>query len=121
MKERWRHFTQKETEGLKYEVVDKLDAARHAAGTQFVLTSTVRTADKNSSVGGVANSAHLKGLAVDISATTSHQRYKILPALIDAGFTRILIYKKHIHADLDKTKPQHIIAFGNEPDAQENV
>ena len=47
----------------------KLDKARGIAGIPFRINSGYRTEAHNRKVGGVNDSAHLKGLAVDIATT----------------------------------------------------
>ena len=39
-------------------------------------------------------------------------RHKMLPALYLAGFLRIGVYDKHIHAGISKTKPQKVTWWG---------
>jgi len=46
-------------------VLKELDKAREYIGKPFTITSGLRLANKNAAVGGVSNSAHLKGEAVD--------------------------------------------------------
>ena len=88
----------------------KLFNAREEAGTAFVITSAFRCPEHNRKVGGTSNSAHLRGHAVDIAATSSRQYFKILKALFAAGFTRIGYNRasKFIHADDDPTLPQEV-------------
>jgi len=48
------------------------------------VTSWIRTASRNKAVGGVSNSAHLKGLGVDVVAEkplTTDERHKIASEL----------------------------------------
>ncbi len=89
---------------------EKLNAAREEAGVPFIITSGCRCEAHNKAVGGVANSSHTKGLAVDISATSS-TRYKIGRALLN-NFSRVLIdyNRSFIHVDVDTTKPQNVLS-----------
>ncbi len=89
-----------------------LDSAREEAGVPFKINSGTRCEQHNKNVGGSPTSSHVKGLAVDISVTTSADRDKILRALIKAGFKRIGIYKTFIHADIDTKKPTNVIWLG---------
>ena len=66
-----------------------LDEARALAGIPFSLSSAFRCAKHNKAVGGVADSAHTHGYAVDIKCTSSHYRFRIISALLEAGFRRI--------------------------------
>jgi len=86
-------------------LVLKLDLARELAETPFVITSGYRCTKHNREVGGVQNSAHVVGLAVDIVVPDNVARLNILRGLIIAGFRRIGIGKDFLHADIDKSKP----------------
>jgi zinc D-Ala-D-Ala carboxypeptidase len=105
-------FTDAEIEGLDSELVAKLDWARGRSGVPFVITSGKRSEDHNETVGGVKDSAHTRGLAVDLRCADGEVRYKMLNALFLAGFKRIGIYDKHIHADLDPSLPQEVAWVG---------
>ena len=103
-----RYFKEIE-ENMNVEFLDKLDQARDYANIPFYINSAFRTKEKNTEVGGKSNSSHLKGLAVDISATDSRTRFIVLNALIAVGFTRIGIADTFIHVDNDKDKSQDVI------------
>lgn len=94
------------------EFLRKLDQARELAGTPFVITSGYRCQAHNKEVGGVPESSHTKGLAVDIKATNNRARYMILYALLSVGFNRIGIYASFIHVDMDTTKAERVIWRG---------
>ncbi len=85
-----------------------LDLARSLAGVPFKISSGYRCTKHNKQVGGVKNSAHLTGLAVDIEVPDNVFRLKILRALVIVGFNRIGISKGFIHVDIDKSKPDNI-------------
>jgi hypothetical protein len=108
-KEGYKYFKEDEIVGLKPELVKMLDEARDIAGIPFVITSGLRTSEKNESVGGVDNSSHTKGLGVDLRCNNSANRYTMVRSLMAVGFNRIGVYKAHIHADCDKTLPQNVI------------
>jgi len=106
------------TNNVSRELKDKLDAARAIAGVSFVIDrrsgSACRCVKHNKSVGGSESSSHIatetiECTAVDIEYRTSHQCYKILFALYEAGFTRIGINNGSIHADVDTTKPLEVV------------
>ena len=82
-----------------------LEAARERADTPFKINSGYRTVEHNKAIKGSPTSSHLKGLAADISCTTSTQRQKILTALIIEGFKRIGIGKNFVHVGLNSSKP----------------
>ena len=82
----------------------KLLQARILADVAFIVNSAYRTTSHNKKVGGKPNSSHTFGLAVDLKATDSRTRYRILEALIKVGFHRIGIAKTFIHVDDDPLK-----------------
>ena len=94
---------------MNKEFLEKIDKARELAGVPFVITSGYRCPKHNKEVGGKPDSAHTKGLAADIKCIRSRDRFKIIKALIDAGFTRFGIGKNFIHADIDSSKPQEVV------------
>lgn len=108
----YKYFKEEEVRGLNIKLIQMLDRARELAEIPFRLTSTLRDEKHNIEVGGVSDSSHLKGLAVDISCETDLNRFKIITALLLVGFKRLGIYQHHIHADIDATKSQNIIFRG---------
>jgi uncharacterized protein YcbK (DUF882 family) len=80
------YFKKSEIQGLQDKLVCMLDMARKYAGIPFIITSGLRTADQNQAIGGISDSAHLKGLAVDLRCNTGHERFIMIPALLSAGF-----------------------------------
>ena len=86
----------------------KLDKAREFAKVPFVINSAYRSPEHAESIKN-PTSSHIKGLAVDIKATDSRTRYKVLNALIHVGFNRIGIADTFIHVDDDKDKSQQVI------------
>ena len=86
----------------------KLDKAREYAKVPFVINSAYRSPEHPLSIKN-PTSSHIKGLAVDIKATDSRTRYKVLNALIHVGFNRIGIADTFIHVDDDKYKSQQVI------------
>tara|TARA_R110000787_G_scaffold16595_7_gene50062 strand:- start:819 stop:1172 length:354 start_codon:yes stop_codon:yes gene_type:complete len=100
--------------GNCYDVINqgslsRLDLAREMADVPFKINSSWRCKEKNTEEGGKTNSAHLRGTAFDISCVHSSQRFTILHALLDAGFTRIGIAKTFIHADDDSELPNEVM------------
>lgn len=86
----------------------KLDKAREYAKMPFVINSAYRSPDHPESIKNPLSS-HIKGLAVDIKATDSRTRYKVLDALMSVGFNRIGIADTFIHVDDDKDKSSDVI------------
>jgi hypothetical protein len=118
---KYAYFTEEEVSGLEPEVATKLDQARHLAGVPFVITSKRRTPEQNAAVGGVPDSAHLKGLAADLAVTGSNSLFQMLFAALQVGFRRIVIGIRihpqngtviyhNLHLDLDSSLPHPVIA-----------
>lgn len=121
MNQRYAYFTDEEVIGLNEEFCAKLDMARKVAGIPFQITSGLRTLASNQSViGAVPDSAHLRGLAVDLRVENSHEVWKIIDGLTSAGINRIGIYVNkdwaptHIHCDVDPNKIQEVIFIKQE-------
>lgn len=103
----FKYFTDEEVAGLKDNLPAMLDQARGVAEVPFRLTATVAT------TGHATDSAHYKGLAVDIGlghlaegAERDGQRWAILKGLFAAGFQRVEVCPKHIHCDI-ATGPEY--------------
>lgn len=106
---KWKWFSDEESKGLDYGLMVRLDMARELCGFPIVITSGRRTEEQNANAGGTKESSHLKGLAVDLRAPTGqNEREKMIWALGRAGFSRVLIYSRHIHCDTDINKSQDI-------------
>lgn len=89
----------------------KLEEARKLAGIPFVLSSAYRCPKHNRAVGGVEDSAHVRGYAADIRCLSSHDRFRMLAALMEAGFRRIELAPTWIHVDSDPEKPQDVAFY----------
>lgn len=95
--------------------LDRFDRAREISGIAYKVSCGARTFEHEISKNRDGNTAHLvdhnKGIlcrALDIVATDPRERFLIVYGLIQAGFTRIGVYKdkKFIHAD-DSTMDHH--------------
>jgi zinc D-Ala-D-Ala carboxypeptidase len=126
------YFKPEEVIGLEPDFVAKLDMARaktveldpEKRGVPFIITSGLRTPEKNQSViGSVPDSAHLKGLAVDLQVHNSHEVSLILDACKLVGITRRGIYVDksfqpiHVHIDMDSDKPDQVVFIKQEQNA----
>ena len=98
---------------MQCSTVGMLDEARHRLGRPIKITSGFRTPERNAAVGGVANSAHLGGWAVDIHAPTMEEKRQLLRVLYQVGFRRFGIMATAIHADNDPDKPQAVWRYSN--------
>ena len=95
-------------QNMDEDFLSKLDEAREFAGIPFSINSAYRSPTHPESIKN-PTSSHIKGLAVDIKATDSKTRFKILEALLSVGFTRIGIADTFIHVDMDYDKSQEVI------------
>jgi hypothetical protein len=129
---KWEFFTDREVEGLQHDFIAKLVDARRRTialdpwkkGIPFIITSGYRSPEKNQSILGtdaVPDSAHLKGLAVDLLCKTSEEAGIICDALAAAGILRRGIYVNsqwqpvHVHCDVDpEKKPERCIYIRKE-------
>lgn len=85
--------------------LNMLDAIRDDAGIPFVINSGFRTPERNKLDGGKPNSAHLKGLAADISAPDSLTMALIIITAVQHGIKRIGVGKHFVHLDIDSSLP----------------
>jgi hypothetical protein len=103
---KWKYFTNDETKGMVDDICYKLDRARTLYGAPIVLTCGYRDPIHNAEIGGVADSAHTKGMAADLEAPTDHaERERFIWALCTAGFKRVESAPLHFHVDIDNCKP----------------
>lgn len=89
--------------------MDMLLQARILANIPFVINSGTRCLKHNTASRGSVDSEHLYGEGTDINCTSSTARWKIIDSLIAAGFNRIGIDEKFIHAGSRIEKPQNVI------------
>ena len=114
----WRYFTEEEVRGLEPEFVAKLDIIRHKCGFPLTITSGKREVEDNATVGGVQDSAHVQGRAVDLRSGDSGTHFAIIKAAIDVGINRIGYYtdgegrQTHVHLDDSPTLPQGVMWSG---------
>jgi hypothetical protein len=88
---------------MRWPLLQGIDAARHAAGVPFVITSSFRPGDSG---------AHGRGWAVDIRAHDGMTRRRIVLALVEVGCPRIGVYDRHVHADYDPALVQGVMWGG---------
>ena len=87
------------------ELVKLHEQLERRLGRSVVITSGLRTGKHNKAVGGVSHSTHLKGLALDIRYPKGVHWKEIVNELKGLGVRRIIVYKTHIHYDIDSSKP----------------
>lgn len=93
---------------MQASTLEMIDLARDEANIPFYINSGYRCEAHNRAVGGVQDSAHTKGYAVDIKCSGDASRKLIIAAVKKAGFTRIGIANSFIHVDNDPSKPQNV-------------
>lgn len=79
--------------------MERLQTARTIARVPFVLNSAFRSVKHELASGRTGKSMHTLGRAVDIKCVDSGTRYRIVEALIAAGFHGIGIDNRFIHVD----------------------
>ena len=90
-------------------LVRKLDRVREKAGIPILISSGYRCESNNVAAGGAPDSAHLYGLAADITVYSSNARWTLLSSIFTTGFNRIGIGKTFIHVDIDDSKPPKVV------------
>lgn len=109
----YKYFSEEEVAGLDGRLASMLDLARGICGFPFKITSGYRPPEHNTAIGGVPDSAHTKGLAADLARPSEDEPlWRMIWALGLAGFNRIEIATRHVHVDIDHTKPQFVMWFG---------
>ena len=108
------YFTKSETQckcgcgmDIKDETRNRLNIARVECGIPIYLTNGARCIEHNKEIGGAKNSDHIYGTAVDVQPQSVKSKYKIMKALMNAGFDRIFVYmdKDIIHAGVSGVNP----------------
>ena len=84
--------------------IEKCDLLRELYRKPLVVSSGIRTPERNKQVGGVKNSSHLLGYAVDWKNITDDEMIAFLDAAWAANFRRFGIMATSIHTDDDPTK-----------------
>ena len=81
--------------------VDELERMRVQLGRPMNITSGCRCPEHNAAVGGVPNSAHIRGTAADIAVQGGSNRFEFVQ-LAFAFFNRIGVAKTFCHVDCDE-------------------
>ena len=71
----------------------------------LVVTSGYRCKRHNKDVGGVPNSAHTRGYAVDVRITSPLERYELIEQLVYHGLS-FGVYSNFVHIELKRGDPQ---------------
>ena len=112
------HFSASEFEcscGCKYgtrpgdvsiELLHLLELIREEYGMPMHITSGCRCAVWNAHVGGVANSAHTRGTAADISCSGGTNRRKLMDLAVMSYASGIGIARTFVHVDVCDVLPR---------------
>lgn len=96
---------------MSFEVVQMVEMMCVYTKQRLIVTSGYRTVAHNRDIKGAVNSAHLKGLAVDIHCPTSYLRYKLVNWLVLRGIKRIEVGSNWVHFDIDETLPNPVLVL----------
>jgi hypothetical protein len=125
MEKKFTHFNEKQDPniiGVDQELMAMADMARHASTIPWVITSGKRSFIDNEKAGGVPDSAHVTGNAIDVRCRDSYQAFQIIKGALSSGINRIVIgitldekepsgFRYHnIHIDNSKTLPSPRLA-----------
>lgn len=98
-------FSDEEIKNLSPDVVERLDKARDYCNFPIRMTCGYRTPERNAELGSKPDSAHVKGLAVDMQRPLgADEAIQLAWALGLAGFDRLEVCDKHLHVDMDRDK-----------------
>jgi len=96
-------------EDLDFKLLVALTRLEDIIGEPLVYVSGYRCFDCNRMARGAENSAHLRGLAVDIKCVTSGQRYRIAESCYEVEIFRIGLGRTFVHVDVDALLPQKVL------------
>lgn len=112
---KWKYFTDEESVGMTDDICFKRDRARALFGEPIIQTCGYRSPEHNAAIGGVPNSAHTKGMAIDMQAPKeAFKREKLAWALGAAGFRNVESCPNHFHAATDPDVPQNVFYPGED-------
>lgn len=83
---------------MNSDFLSKLDELRNNVGQPISILSSYRSPSYNSAVGGVRNSYHLQGRAVDIKCPNSSYRAKVIKEALNMGLT-VGVMRTSLHID----------------------
>ncbi len=89
-------------------LVFALEKLEHEMKSELEFSSGYRCKACNAAAGGKKNSAHLRGMAVDILVDNSGERFWLLYNAFRLNFKRIGISRNFVHLDIDSDLPNHV-------------
>ena len=96
-------------EDIDISLIASLEKLERESRLELEFSSGYRCKACNAAAGGVKNSAHLRGLAVDILVDNSVERFQLLFAAVILGFRRVGIGRRFVHLDLDLNLAQDVL------------
>lgn len=110
----WSEFDSPDAPGSGRQHMDRafvrlLDELRDRYGRPLRITSAYRSPAHNAAVGGVPESSHMAGLAVDVACTSSRDRHDLLRAIFGLGISRIGVGATFVHIDQDPDKAADVV------------
>lgn len=83
-----------------------LESLREKMGRPLTITSGGRCEYHNHAVGGVPNSAHTRGTAVDVAVYGGEDRWKLVKVALSTGIPGVGIAHGFVHLDVDEILPR---------------
>ena len=93
------------------------EIARNVTDVNFNISSAYRNKELNDAIQGAKNSAHMKGVACDITTYKASDLRKLYIEIKNSGlnFDQLILYDTHIHVSIDSrmrrmafAKVQHV-------------
>lgn len=104
----------KSSTGFRYmdrHFLQMLDEARDLAELKFKILKGMVCYGCRDRINELENSAHLIGRAAVIQCKHPYKRYRIIAALLEAGFTRIGINRNYLYVDNDDMRIDSIFQY----------
>ena len=95
-------------EQMDGDFMELLERMRRQLHRPLYISSGFRCHQHNDRSGGVKNSYHTQGRAVDLLYEGSQERYQIVGMAITLGFSGVGIDKSFIHVDNRKASPKKL-------------
>lgn len=96
---------------VKPDIIYAIQEFRDYVGHPIYITSGSRCPTYNKRVGGVHNSEHTLGQAIDVVTPNSRVRKQLIEFFMKKGVTRFGVYPRQgfVHIGYSKTKPQDVM------------
>jgi len=97
-------------ERMSLQLIQLLDSLRERCGFPFIISSGYRSFKYNSTLPNASvQSAHIKGLAVDIVAQTSGEKFMIVKYALEIGIRRVGVGSNFVHLDTSTELPEQML------------